>query len=275
MTPQPTAALHLGSGEPVLLLQPFMLSPHVWRGVAERLAESYEVFAPAFAGHWGGPRLNGWDASASAIADAVEKQLDELGWNTCHIVGNSLGGWVGFELERRGRARTLTAVAPAGGWRHLSPDAILVGLKFLSLGPLVGIGKLVGGFVARNRLVHRAFLPLVSKDAKAVEPQDAEAMILAASNCRAFLPVLWSGLKGGGVTGLADVKVPTRLLLCEYGRIIPMRRYGSMFIDELPAVADRVTMEGVGHCPQLEAPEKVAALISEHVASYRPHLRAV
>ena len=28
--------------------------------------------------------------------------MDELGWKTAHIVGNSLGGWVAFELERRG-----------------------------------------------------------------------------------------------------------------------------------------------------------------------------
>ena len=47
--------------------------------------------------------------------------MDALGWETAHIVGNSLGGWVSFELERRGRARTLTAIAPAGGWTRYTP----------------------------------------------------------------------------------------------------------------------------------------------------------
>ena len=47
--------------------------------------------------------------------------MDALGWDTAHIVGNSLGGWVAFELERRGRARTLTGIAPAGGWTPASP----------------------------------------------------------------------------------------------------------------------------------------------------------
>ena len=51
------------------------------------------------------------------LADHVERQLDQLGWDTAHIVGNSLGGWVAFELERRGRARTVTGIAPAGGGR--------------------------------------------------------------------------------------------------------------------------------------------------------------
>ena len=49
-------------------------------------------------------------------------EMDALGWDTAHIVGNSLGGWVAFELERRGRARTLTGIAPAGGWTPLHPQ---------------------------------------------------------------------------------------------------------------------------------------------------------
>lgn len=274
-TVQPTAAFHLGKGEPVLLIQPFMLSPHVWKQVAERLAEQYEVFAPALAGHWGGPKLDNWNVSPEMLADGIEKQLDELGWKTCHIVGNSLGGWIGFELERRGRARTLTAVAPAGGWRKVNFDAVRVGLKFLSLAPLIGVGKLLGDVAVRNRLVHRVFLPLVTKDVSAVSREDAEALVLAATHCSAILPVLWTGLRGGGVTGLADVKVPVRLLLCEFDRIIPMKRYGSMFLEDLPADADRITLHGVGHVPMLEDPERIANLIAEHISAYRPRLRAV
>ena len=53
--------------------------------------------------------------SLRALVDDVERRMDELGWDTAHIVGNSLGGWVAFELERRGRARTLTGIAPGIG----------------------------------------------------------------------------------------------------------------------------------------------------------------
>ncbi|MBJ8347391.1 alpha/beta hydrolase [Antrihabitans sp. YC2-6] len=264
----------MGSGEPVLLIQPFMLSPHVWRGVAERLAEDYEVFAPALAGHWGGPPVDGWNVSASSLADSIEAQLDELGWDTCHVVGNSLGGWVGFELVQRGRARTMTAIAPAGGWREFTADQIRVGIKFLSLGPLVGVGRLLGDLAVHNRLIHKLFLPLVSKNVSAVDFADAEAVVLAATHCSAFLKVLWTGLRGGGVTGLSDVAIPVRLLLCENDRIIPMRRYGSMFLEELPPEADRITMHGIGHVPMLEDPDRVAMLVSEHIAAARSALRA-
>ena len=42
------APIHLGSGEPVLLLHPFLLSQAVWEAVAQQLADTgrFEVFWP-------------------------------------------------------------------------------------------------------------------------------------------------------------------------------------------------------------------------------------
>src|SRR3984957_14763968 len=111
------APIHLGSGEPVLLLHPFLISQLVWQKVASQLADTgrYEVFAPTMAGHNGGPRARTWFLSSSLLADHVERQLDELGWDTCHIVGTSLGGWGAFGVERRGRARPVPGPPRAGG----------------------------------------------------------------------------------------------------------------------------------------------------------------
>ena len=36
------------------------------------------------------------------------------GFDSAHLAGNSLGGWIALELARRGRARTVTAISPAG-----------------------------------------------------------------------------------------------------------------------------------------------------------------
>src|ERR1700754_5177249 len=144
VTPRPP--IHLGSGEPVLLLHPFLLSQAVWETVAQQLADTgrYEVFAPTMAGHHGGPRAGTWFLSSSVLADHVERQMDELGWETAHIVGNSLGGWVAFELERRGRARTVTGIAPAGGWSHFTPAKFEIVGKFLAGLPVWLTAKVLG-----------------------------------------------------------------------------------------------------------------------------------
>ena len=49
-----------------------------------------------------------------ALVDAVEEAMDAAGWDTAHLVGNSMGGWIAAELAARGRARTVVATSPAG-----------------------------------------------------------------------------------------------------------------------------------------------------------------
>ena len=56
------------------------------------------------------------DVDGDTIPDAVERAMDEAGFETAHIAGNSLGGYVALQLAARGRARSVVALAPAGGW---------------------------------------------------------------------------------------------------------------------------------------------------------------
>ena len=42
--------------------------------------------------------------------------MDDAGFETAHIAGNSLGGYMALQLAARGRARSVVALAPAGGW---------------------------------------------------------------------------------------------------------------------------------------------------------------
>ncbi|MEU2032224.1 alpha/beta fold hydrolase [Nocardia amamiensis] len=272
---QPIKALHVGSGDPLLLLHGFMMSPHCWEQTAARLATHCEVFAPAFAGHWGGAPLDGRPVDVQFLADRVCDQLDELGWRTCHIAGNSLGGWVGVELARRGRARTLTLIAPAGGWHGPSLTQVRINLKFLAMVPLIEIGKLLGGFAARNPLVQRVALLALSKHASAVSRRDAAAAITAALNCPVMLPMIISALRAPGQDDLSTLGTPVRLLLSEYDRVIPNRVYARRYLKELPQSADRILVNGVGHVPMLEAPDRIATLIAEHVYASRTRLRAI
>ncbi|MGW0177410.1 alpha/beta fold hydrolase [Rhodococcus sp. NPDC003322] len=257
----------VGAGEPVLLIHPFALSHHVWRRTADLLAADHDVLAVSMPGHWAGERVRPFDVSIDNYADGVERIVDELGWDTCHIVGNSLGGWVGFELERRGRARSLTAIAPAGGWSDLSPSELRLGAIFLALAPFIGIGRLIGDQAWRMPLVRRLVLWLLSHDDAAVPADDLRLVIKAATHCGAFLPTEWMGLRDGGIRGIGRVRVSTLLVLCEHDTLLPIETYGRRFLDELPATAGRVVLPGVGHIPMLENPTLVAETIRGHVTA--------
>jgi len=54
--------IHVGSGEPIVMLHPFLCSQNVWRTVADQLADTgrFEVFAPTMVGHHGGNRASTW-----------------------------------------------------------------------------------------------------------------------------------------------------------------------------------------------------------------------
>jgi pimeloyl-ACP methyl ester carboxylesterase len=263
------APIHLGSGEPILLLHPFMMSQNVWKGVAPLIAETgrYEVFAPTMVGHNGGPR-GSFFLHSGALADDVERRMDALGWDTAHLVGNSLGGWIAFELERRGRARTLTGIAPAGGWRQFTPVKFEIVGKFLAGMPLWLLTMALGPRVLRLPFSRKlAYLP-VSATADALSDEDLREIIDDVSHCSAYYQLLFKSLTLPGLLEMADGSVPTHLVICEKDRVLPHPRFTRHFTTQLPNDTQITHLDGVGHIPMFEAPRRVADLIVGFVDRY-------
>ena len=102
------------------------------------LERRFEVLAPTLAGHAGGPEFpDGTGRADEAIVDAVEAALDQAGWEAPAIAGNSLGGFVGLRLAERGRASSVVALAPAGGWVGGDPAMAETIRYFRAMAPLV------------------------------------------------------------------------------------------------------------------------------------------
>jgi pimeloyl-ACP methyl ester carboxylesterase len=259
----------LGSGEPILLLHPFMMSQNVWKRVAPLIAETgrYEVFAPTMPGHNGGAK-GPFFLSSKALADDIERRMDELGWDTAHIVGNSLGGWVAFELERRGRARTLTGIAPAGGWSHFTPAKFEIIAKFLVGLPLWLLTIVMGPRVLNLPLSRKlAYLP-VSAHPDGLSDADLVDIIDDVSHCPAYYQLLLKSLVLPGLQELAEGSAPTHLVICEKDRVLPHPRFTRHFTTHLPNDTQITHLDGVGHIPMFEAPRRVADLIVGFVDRY-------
>ncbi|MGD9619832.1 MAG: alpha/beta fold hydrolase [Mycolicibacterium sp.] len=259
------APIHLGTGQPVLLLHPFMMSQNVWREVAPRLAATgrYEVFAPTMAGHNGGRRNTSWLLDSNALADDVEIYLDTLGWDSAHIVGNSLGGWVAFQLERRGRARSLTAIAPAGGWHRWSPAKYEIVFKFVAGLPVWLTAKVFGPRAARLPLARAAASVPVSATPAGITDADLLDIIDDVTHCPAYYQLLLKALLLPGLMELADTDIPTYMVICEKDRVLPHPRFTRHFRRHLPSTTRYTELDGVGHIPMFEAPERIADLIRD------------
>jgi pimeloyl-ACP methyl ester carboxylesterase len=261
------APIHVGSGEPIVMLHPFLCSQAVWRTVADQLAETgrFEVFAPTMVGHHGGVPASSWFMDTADLVDDVERRMDQLGWDTAHIVGNSLGGWVAFELERRGRARTLTAIAPAGGWSQHSPTKYETVLKFLLGGPVLVAARLLGPRILELPFARRIATLPVSGSADGPSHPDLVALVDDATHCSAYVQLLVKTLRLPGLLELASVGVPTQLVLCGQDRVFPSPRGSKYFVENLPTDARVIRLEGLGHIPMLEAPGHITELIADFV----------
>jgi pimeloyl-ACP methyl ester carboxylesterase len=100
-----------------VLLHGFTDSWRSWSPIQPAIERFHDVLAIALPGHAdASPTGSSFKPSVGGVTRALEQELDAAGIATAHIVGSSLGGWLAFELAARGRARSVVAFAPAGGW---------------------------------------------------------------------------------------------------------------------------------------------------------------
>lgn len=260
-----TSAYRAGTGEPVLLLHGFTLSHHVWHRVVDALAPDYDTLALTMPGHWGGPRLRWRDLGVAGLADGIERELDALGWDTCHVVGNSLGGQVAFELAARGRAHSVAAVNPAGGWKRFSYTEFRTGFGFVAQFPRMALARLIGDRAAAHGFFQRRVIADSSHDVTAVDPADATDVVRAVSHCSVYLPILLAFLRDGPLTGLDRIAAPTTLILGECDTFLARDTCIQRFVDELPGPVEEIVLPAVGHIPMLENPGLVARAVRTHL----------
>src|ERR1700712_4655452 len=110
----PVVGLAVADGRPPLLLLHGIGTTHDDFDTLTRvLAAEFLVLAPDLPGHGRSPALP-VAPTVAAIAKAIEGDLNSLGFDRVHVLGNSLGGRVALELAARGRALSVVAVAPSG-----------------------------------------------------------------------------------------------------------------------------------------------------------------
>ncbi|MCW2928266.1 MAG: alpha/beta hydrolase fold protein, partial [Thermoleophilia bacterium] len=77
-----------GTGIPLVLLHGFTDTWRTWDLVRPALERDHDVLAPTLTGHAGGPAVTDI-ANDRLLAEGVERAMDDAGFETAHIVGNS------------------------------------------------------------------------------------------------------------------------------------------------------------------------------------------
>lgn len=250
-----------GAGTPLVLLHGITGSWRVWEPILAPLAEHHDVIAPTLIGHRGGPTLGeGVVLSIAALADGVEAVMDEAGVEHAHLVGNSLGGWVGFELARRGRATSFVALSPAGGWRGPADLRRVARLVGLGTTMLTKVQDKLEPLIRRPRS-RRLLLQANMVHGERVPAATALDLLEDVAGCTIMDEFLVVTERDGPFAGdMADVRCPILVAWGEKDRTLPFRRYGPPLLDLVPQ-AQRTTLAGCGHVPMFDDPGLVVRTI--------------
>jgi pimeloyl-ACP methyl ester carboxylesterase len=243
-----------GSGPPLVLLHGFMESWRSWELVLPALELRHDVLAVTLAGHAGGPPIEG-EVDAAAVLRAVEQAMDEAGFDTAHVAGNSLGGYAALKLAERGRARTVVALAPAGGGDHEDVLAFQAGLLEQVKAAAPHAEALLATPQGRRR----------ATESLTVEYEHIPVALLAhqmraIAACSAGPAMIENARRTGWPLDPERITCPVRIVWGREDRLLEWPRAAARYREWFPH-ADWIVLEGVGHAPQLDAPLETAQLI--------------
>ena len=242
-----------GPGDaPLLLLGPSLgtSAATLWSAAAERLTGRLRVVAWDLPGHGRGTPAEPF--TIEELAAGVLRLADELGAETFHYAGDSVGGGVGLQLlldapQRVTSATVLCTGAVIGtpdGWSERAATVRAEGTAALL--PVAAQRWFAPGFADRQPGVCGALLD-------ALRHTDAESY---AQTCEA--------LAGFDVTDRLQEIVPPVLAVAGSDDVPTppesLRRIASGVKD-----GRLVVLDGVGHLAPAEAPGRVAELIAAHV----------
>ena len=258
-----TPAHRGGSGPPLVLLHGFTGTWRAWELVLEPLERAHDVWAPTLPGHAGGPPLHG-DVSASAVLDGVERAMDAAGLATAHIAGNSLGGHLALGLAARGRARSVVALAPAGGWapgdasyRETMGHFTTMLAQLRTLAPHADA-------IAATAEGRRRATTFIAERSEHIPAGLVVHQILGAARCVAADAMIATALRDGIEAWALDaqrIACPVRIVWGTEDRLLPWPSAAARYRRDWLPHADWVELDGVGHCPQLDVPVEAAQLI--------------
>jgi len=257
----------------LVLVHGFSGSRIAWSFLLDELARERRVLAIDLVGHAGGrPLETGKRASVAALVDGVELDMDNAGLDRAHLVGSSLGGWIAFELASRGRAVSVVAISPAGGWTAGTAEEKRLGATAIRTHRIARLLSPAAGTLVRSRRFRRALLQQVAEHGDRLPPAMARRMIEDTVRCPIFFDLL-TAIARDGPAAFPPLEVPALVLWGENDRLLPSNRY-SHGLRPLLAGAEWVDLRGLGHAPMYDDPDLVARMILAFAARIEDEVRS-
>jgi pimeloyl-ACP methyl ester carboxylesterase len=249
------------SRTPLVLIHGFTDSPRTWDLVRPALEQHHEVLTPALVGHDGGPPLGDRDVTRDLLPDALEQAMDDAGIETAHIAGNSLGGYMALQLAARGRARSVVALAPAGGWAK-GDESYKETLRFFPelQQQVKRVAPHVDRYLQTPEGKRRATL-FTTVNYEHIPAELLAHQTRAVADCEGTVPMTEYAMREGYDLDAEKITCPVRMVWGTEDKLLPWPTAAIRYREDWLPNADYVVLDDVGHSPQLDVPLETAQLI--------------
>jgi pimeloyl-ACP methyl ester carboxylesterase len=250
-----------GSGPPLVCLHGITDTWRSWELVLPALERHHDVLAPTLAGHAGGPPLDEAHATVAGLVDALERAMDDAGFETAHVVGNSLGGHLALQLATRGRARSVVAFAPGGGWPPGDPAHEERNGFFVRMRELLETAAPLADQIVATPEGRRRATGFTTTNFEHIPAELLAHQMVGAARCDGLFPLLEHARRDGWSLEPERIDCPVRIVWGTADRILRWPGAATRYREEWLPNADWIELEGIGHCPQLDVPVEAAELI--------------
>jgi pimeloyl-ACP methyl ester carboxylesterase len=262
-----------GSGPLLVLLHGITSTSDAWRDVMPRLAERYTVVAPDLIGHGRSAKPRG-DYSLGAHAAGVRDLLALLGFESGTVVGHSLGGGIAMQFS------------------YLFPEYV-ERMALISSG---GLGQTVHPLLRAATLPGSEWiLPLLARE-WSVKAGDAVRSVAAkvgieagpdiAEFARGYASLVHDGAREAFIDTMRSVigpdgqkvsaldrlyladQIPTLIVWGADDPVIPVAH--GRRAHQIVAHSRYVEIEGSGHWPMLDAPDRIVSELTSFIEETEP-----
>lgn len=249
-----------GSGAALVLIHGIGSRWQVWNPVLPLLEAQREVIALDLPGFGRSPMPPpGTPPGVPSLTRLVGEFLDSLGLERPHVAGNSLGGWIALELAKTGRVASVTALSPAGFFNQREADFARLSLKLT-----VRVARRIAPraeLVTRTAAARRVLFSQVVAHPARIPPQEAALHLRGIAEAQWFEETVAAIASTDRFTGGERIAVPVTVAWGERDRLL-LPRQARRAQRAIPT-ARVITLEGCGHVPTYDDPERVAGVVLE------------
>jgi pimeloyl-ACP methyl ester carboxylesterase len=247
--------LHIGSGDPLVLVHMGANPWSKWQPVLPYLLDRFEIIAPTLAGWEGGNPLTGPITLADVTRGVIE-EMDRAGFQSAHIIGCSMGGLAALGVAREGRARSALAISPAGGSGQEQTQRLVK--HFEMLNNLSWLRRLLAPVVLSLPHLRRIALRAVLEHGDRISAR--QAIAIGKNSANGDWANLLAGFSAFRLETTPEVTVPFMLAWGEFDRFTPMVNEQPLWQKAVPHAESHV-LSGVGHIPMFDDPHQTGRLM--------------